>query len=383
MLVEITSPPDGGNIELGEAINTQTYTLRIRKDNQSDFFQWFYFRATGVTKSECKFIISNASESAYPDGWQNYRAVASYDRQTWFRVPTRYDGTSLTISHRPEHDTVWYAYFAPYSMSRHADLIAHANTHPLTRIRNLGKTLDGQDIDMIELGGVEAKEPLNIWIIARQHPGETMAEWWVEGLLDRLLDDDDPVARKLLGLARFYIVPNMNPDGSLRGHLRTNAAGVNLNRAWNDPSEDKSPEVFWVRKNMERLGVDLHLDVHGDEAIPYNFLAGFEGIPDMRPGQLELYERFKSLYAAASPDFQTVHGYPPEAAGTSDLRKCTDWTANRFGCLAMTLEMPFKDNADMPDSATGWSPERSKHLARAFTDALLAISDDLRQRKEQ
>ena len=28
----------------------------------------------------------------------------------------------------------------------------------------------------------------------------------------------------------------MNPDGSVRGNLRTNAAGANLNREWMTPS---------------------------------------------------------------------------------------------------------------------------------------------------
>lgn len=67
-----------------------------------------------------------------------------------------------------------------------------------------------------------------------------MAEWFVEGLLDRLLDEDDAVSRTLLDKAVFYIVPNMNPDGSVRGHLRTNAAGVNLNREWQTPSMEKA-----------------------------------------------------------------------------------------------------------------------------------------------
>ena len=36
-----------------------------------------------------------------------------------------------------------------------------------------------------------------VWIIARQHPGETMAEWFVQGLLQRLLDPADAVSREL------------------------------------------------------------------------------------------------------------------------------------------------------------------------------------------
>ena len=43
----------------------------------------------------------------------------------------------------------------------------------------------------------------------------------------------------------------MNPDGSWRGHLRTNAAGANLNREWASPSAERSPEVLAVRNAMD------------------------------------------------------------------------------------------------------------------------------------
>src|SRR5690606_23346793 len=110
-------------------------------------------------------------------------------------------------------------------------------------------------------------------------PGETMAEWWIEGMLERLLDPDDAVAGTLLERACFYVVPNMNPDGSRLGNLRTNAAGANLNREWQDPDPGRSPEVYHVRQKMRERGVDLCLDVHGDEGLPYNFIAGAEGTP--------------------------------------------------------------------------------------------------------
>jgi murein tripeptide amidase MpaA len=44
----------------------------------------------------------------------------------------------------------------------------------------------------------------------------------------------------------------------------------------------------------------------------------------------------------------------------------------------MTLEMPFKDNADLPDSEHGWSPERCRKLGAANLDAMLALVDRLR-----
>lgn len=63
------------------------------------------------------------------------------------------------------------------------------------------------------------------------------------GFLERLLDKHSALARLALQKAVFYVVPNMNPDGSWRGHLRTNAVGANLNREWAKPSLERSPEV--------------------------------------------------------------------------------------------------------------------------------------------
>ncbi len=70
----------------------------------------------------------------------------------------------------------------------------------------------------------------------------------------------------------------MNPDGSFLGHLRTNACGVNLNREWAELSVERSPEVFNVMERMKQTGITLALNVHGDEALPYNFIAGTEVI---------------------------------------------------------------------------------------------------------
>ena len=157
-------------------------------------------------------------------------------------------------------------------------------------------------------------------MIARQHPGESMAEWLIEGFLARLLDDADPVARKLRSLARFHIVPNMNPDGSFRGHLRTNAAGVNLNREWADPTLAKSPEVYHTLAAMRETGVDLFLDVHGDEALPYNFIAGAEGAPGFSDGDDARLVAYKNALVSASPDFQTKYGYPRNPPGKANMK---------------------------------------------------------------
>ena len=122
---------------------------------------------------------------------------------------------------------------------------------------------------------------------------------------------------------------------------------------------------------MDDTGVDFAMDVHGDEAIAAAFLAGFEGIPSWKQEQGDGYERYRAILNRRTPDFQTEKGYSIAKPGTANLSMSTNQVAERFGAVAMTLEMPFKDNASLPDAEQGWSPERSKMLARDCLASLL------------
>lgn len=375
--MKITANFDAGNIQVLAAESPESINLSIRNDNKSEFYQWFYFKLDSTPFIEHTISIGDLARSAYPEGWVDYQAVASYDRQDWFRVDTSFDGENLTISHTPEHNHTYFAYFAPYSYERHLDLLAMAQSTFDCQQECLGETLDGRDLSLLIVGHPEEGKKV-IWVTARQHPGETMAEWLVEGLLERLLDEDDGVARNLLDKAVFYIVPNMNPDGSVRGHLRTNAVGTNLNREWKTPSMEKSPEVFLVLEKMAQTGVDLFLDMHGDEALPYNFVAGSEGNPSYSERISTLESSFKNALLTVTPEFQDEHGYSKDAPGEANMTVATSAVGEKFDCLAYTLEMPFKDNALLPDPAFGWSPTRCKQLGEDVLVAVNAVVDSLR-----
>ena len=272
----ISSAFDGGNIRVLSLDDPLNIRLEIQSDHQSDFYQWFYFRLGGAENTACRLHIVNAAGAAYPGGFENYRVLYSYDRQTWRRHDTSLVGGVLCWDFTPRHDCVYFAYFYPYPMERHHELVARAQCSPRVRHERPGVTLDGQDMDLLVIEAPEAgnKAKKNCWFIARQHPGETMAQWWMEGLLDCLLNEADELGNALLEDCRFFVVPNMNPDGSRRGHLRTNAAGRNLNREWQTPSMAFSPEVSLVKLRMAQSGVDFFMDVHGDETLPYVFIAG-------------------------------------------------------------------------------------------------------------
>lgn len=267
------------------------------------------------------------------------------------------------------------------------------------KVTTLGQTISGREIDCVSIGTGNKL----CWIIHRQHPGESMAEFYAEGLIHRLLGLDtngalDEVAKHAREEFTFHIIPNMNPDGSVNGYLRTNAAGSNLNREWapspaptttTDKSEDanekvtmyeaptveRSPEVYHVLRKMDETGCDAFLDVHGDEALPFNFLAGSQGMPNWGKRLESLHGAFLAAYERANPDMQKEVSYDPDEPNEGMKNICSNQIALRFDCLSATLEMPFKE---VWGRERGWGPDRARKLGASVLDALCYVSPYLR-----
>ena len=50
----------------------------------------------------------------------------------------------------PESDLAWFAYFAPYSLERHFDLVQRTANQPGVELIELGRSLDGVGIIQVE-----------------------------------------------------------------------------------------------------------------------------------------------------------------------------------------------------------------------------------------
>lgn len=433
MKISISDAFDGGNIEHVETLTKSendgsdyTVLLNIKPDpytelEKTNHFQYFSFRSVvgpNFKKSDeeneksdvsVTYKIINAGKASYGHAFKGATTCYSTDREIWKRVlNTSLDETSGALTWTFPHtssQSVQFAYFPPYSYERHLDLIAKCTNVSSSskfdcKVYSLGQSLDGRDMECVQVGKGEKK----VWIIHRQHPGETMAEFYAEGLLERLLGLDsksncvDGTTSRALELFTFYIVPNMCPDGSVRGHLRTNAAGSNLNREWapssytpkdkdesipyDAPTLERSPEVYHVLNAMDETGVDAFLDVHGDEELPYNFLAGAEGCPNWNDRMKHLQGAFLASYVRANSDMQSTFGYDPEEPGKGRMNVCSNQIAYRFNCLGVTLEMPFKDCLSNSNPDFGWSPDRAKMLGKSVLDALVYVEPYLRNSDE-
>ncbi|CCW60684.1 unnamed protein product [Phytomonas sp. EM1] len=102
---------------------------------------------------------------------------------------------------------------------------------------------------------------------ARVHAGECPASHMMHGCIEFLLNSKDPRARALRQHFVFFIVPMLNPDGVLRGHSRADAAGVDLNRTYRNPSFKRHPATFSLWALLRSLSevpdqLALFVDMH-------------------------------------------------------------------------------------------------------------------------
>ena len=407
--ISISDTYDGGNIKFirqttdvndADIVNI---ILHIKPDVYTELekighMQYFSFRSTisGLDGSQrVKYTLENAEAVSYPEAWPGSTVMFSsnvVDPDSWKRNQDTFymEGKLSWVHEHSKNGSVFFSYFPPYSYSRHLNLVSKCADY--ANVESLGQTLDGREIECVMVG----EGNLTCWIIHRQHPGETMAEYYAEGLLTRLLGLDtkgqvDDDVKNILSLYKFFIVPCMCPDGAVRGHLRTNACGANLNREWatkrfyEAPTLERSPEVYHVLSKMDETGVDCFLDIHGDEELPFNFISGAEKTLKWDKRMESLHGAFVAAYSRANSDMQKKYGYPPPKTREEVLdymNVATNQVATRFNCLGMTLEMPFKDCLTNPDPEFGWSPARSRKLGASVLSPLSYIHPFLRKEGE-
>lgn len=116
-------------------------------------------------------------------------------------------------------------------------------------------------VDEIIIGDI--KLPAIIFI-ARQHPGETLSSFFIEGVIEEILNSKD-----ILEKYCYVIYPIVNMDGVKNGnHRYTN--GIDYNRSWN--KKDEPAEIKYIKEKLEILNIKYFIDVHNDEITSENYI---------------------------------------------------------------------------------------------------------------
>lgn len=274
-LIKISCNFDSGNI-IHKKTNTikdkNIFTLEIKKDPypksvKKKYQNWYYFKVENAKGKKCKFIIENLVN--IDNDWKGHNVVFTYNHKTFTRHPTELKNNTLSWEFTPKKNKVYFSYYVPYCLSRNYKLTSKLSKRPGVKKSILGKSPLKNKIEVLKFG----KGDKNIFMIVRQHPGETIGSWMFEGFISAFFSPRSIKMRnKLINKFTFHIFPLANPDGVALGHWYTQSHGHNCNRQWNIT---KCPEVKTIRNYIEKQEKGfLYIDLHGDEGCKKHFITG-------------------------------------------------------------------------------------------------------------
>ena len=197
--------------------------------------------------------------------------ATSEDGTTWDTVPTEsLPGNRVQLRVTMKGATLHVARIEPYRLSDLERLLGSIGSHRLVRIDPIGKTVGGRQLEIVRIGDPAAR--YRVFVRARAHPWEAGSNWVAEGLIKRLLTDDEQTKR-FLSVYNVSVLPMANKDGVARGGTRFNLRGMDLNRNWDKPADPElSPENAALERWLDReiaagrkpqLALELHNDGNG------------------------------------------------------------------------------------------------------------------------
>lgn len=325
--------------------------------------RWFHFRLEGV-KGKLMFLRIPNTEMVRP--------FYSYDGEEYLRFDAGECSLPQTVYKYFLHDTVYVAYFLPYSHARHKAKADEWACSPFVRRQRIGRSGEGRPIEMLILTDATVPDSLKrrVWIHSRVHTSEAPAAWYLEAMIDELLSDA-PLSREILRRTVFYVVPETNPDGVRGGYSRSTAQGVNLEINWDRPDSLTQPEVRVLKRTIDSLSTerpfDVALNLHSQSAPFVTYW-----IHTAKLTSAKMYRRkmlLSALTVAHTPYYRPIDQRFSEAAP----RYAEGWFWQRFGerTLAVTFETPYTYYNN--DPAGEWVSRES--LAELAHASLLALSD--------
>jgi zinc carboxypeptidase len=195
----------------------------------------------------------------------------SDDGKAWRTVPTdSLPGNRVQVRVTMAGRQLYVARMEPYRLSDLERLLATIRSHRPVRIEPIGQTVAGRQLEIVRIGDPAA--PHRVFLRARAHPWEAGSNWVMQGLIERLLEDDEETTRFLRSY-NVSLLPMANKDGVARGGTRFNLRGMDLNRNWDKPADPElSPENAALEQWLDReiaggrkpqLALELHNDGNG------------------------------------------------------------------------------------------------------------------------
>ena len=170
---------------------------------------------------------------------------------------------------------IYFALCFPYTYSALQEYLyklstIKTNKHKL-KFSTLNKTICGNPLDILYITNFTSSSAISarqsIIFTARVHPGETSGSYVIESVINNLLNNSEE-SNNLLNKYIFKIIPMLNPDGVIHGHYRNNILGKDLNRMWQDPRDNVTPTIYYLKKLISINKPYFFCDFHGHSNMP-------------------------------------------------------------------------------------------------------------------
>ncbi len=175
----------------------------------------------------------------------------------------------------------------------------------------------------IEIG--DEKLP-SIFVIARQHPGETLSSFFVEGMIKAVLEN------KLYLNYHFVFYPLVNLEGIKNGNHRY-VKNIDFNRNWN--SRHAAKEIKYLKKQLDMYNLKCFIDVHNDEITPINYIRA----NDINNLNLDDFKILKSM----NPLYRFFRGLIKQRKIINVWSlTARDYVNKKYKCFSILVELSMK-----------------------------------------
>jgi hypothetical protein len=233
---------------------------------------WFHLTAECHGAKRLRFILKNAQQClGKMEDWVHNAPVYRADASEWHRcsevqLESAQGHVSVAVFEIPvEGLSVELAFCYPYQQEN-VDALLGENS-PWTP-RTIGYSLNGRP--MIRYTTEETPSKPGIYMIARQHSGETSGGWVLDGLMRRVSELKGAHLREKL---QWWAVPIADPDGVEEGCYGKDHYPHDLNRSWSSPSprvEVKALQMdlmHWRQQVTPFAIIDFHSPSHGERGF--------------------------------------------------------------------------------------------------------------------
>ena len=227
-MVKLDQDFENGSLGQVTELGPDWYQIGLRPDT----WYWTHFRVRGCMGREITFSLTygpnmpanrwGVHETGNPENPDYTCRVPyiSYDRKRWRHVDSAekiaHMPNTVQFVHRFEEDEAYLCYTIPYTYTDLLRYLESIDGHPLITVEMIGRTREGRDVPMVTVGKDDPSRD-TIMFISREDADEPTSNVALEGMIARMIADDDEAIANMMGKTRFRIVPMTAVDSVVGG----------------------------------------------------------------------------------------------------------------------------------------------------------------------